>query len=207
MGNCRPHPVQASLSIKKSRGVDGQATAKESGRPRAAGFRQAACAAVKPANQPGHRCAGGQAAGHAAVLKRLSRIAGLQSRLPRTGRSLSLPCSTVLMRECKQRVRTNLHRCSPVSCCWVFAVCAAAAGRQNRSQPVFAAGRGTADGRGVADLVAVALCGIVLLMTLAMVQIWQHQARSKFERLYYALLVVAGWAVCLALVRTGLFGW
>jgi len=47
----------------------------------------------------------------------------------------------------------------------------------------------------------------MLLMTLAMVQIWRHQARSKLGRLYYTLLVVAGWAVCLALVRTGLFGW
>lgn len=47
----------------------------------------------------------------------------------------------------------------------------------------------------------------MLLMTLAMIQIWRHQARSKLGRLYYTLLVVAGWAVCLALVRTGLFGW
>ena len=47
----------------------------------------------------------------------------------------------------------------------------------------------------------------MVLMTLAMVQIWRHQARSKLGRLYYTLLVVAGWAVCLALVRTGLFGW
>jgi pimeloyl-ACP methyl ester carboxylesterase len=47
----------------------------------------------------------------------------------------------------------------------------------------------------------------MLLMTLAMIQIWRHQARSRFGRLYYTLLVVAGWAVCLALVRTGLFGW
>jgi hypothetical protein len=47
----------------------------------------------------------------------------------------------------------------------------------------------------------------MLLMTLALVQIWRHQARSKLGRLYYTLLVVAGWAVCLALVRTGLFGW
>ncbi len=47
----------------------------------------------------------------------------------------------------------------------------------------------------------------MLLMTLAMVQIWRHDARSKIGRLYYTLLVVAGWAVCLALVRTGLFGW
>jgi mRNA degradation ribonuclease J1/J2 len=44
-------------------------------------------------------------------------------------------------------------------------------------------------------------------LTLAMIQIWRHQARSKLGRLYYTLLVVAGWAVCLALVRTGLFGW
>ena len=47
----------------------------------------------------------------------------------------------------------------------------------------------------------------MLLMTLAMIQIWRHQARSRIGRLYYTLLVVAGWAVCLALVRTGLFGW
>ena len=47
----------------------------------------------------------------------------------------------------------------------------------------------------------------MLLMTLAMIQIWRHQARSRLGRLYYTLLVVAGWAVCLALVRTGLFGW
>ncbi len=47
----------------------------------------------------------------------------------------------------------------------------------------------------------------MLLMTLAMVQIWRHQARSRLGRLYYTLLVLAGWAVCLALVRTGLFGW
>jgi len=47
----------------------------------------------------------------------------------------------------------------------------------------------------------------MLLMTLAMIQIWRHQARSRLGRFYYTLLVVAGWAVCLALVRTGLFGW
>ena len=47
----------------------------------------------------------------------------------------------------------------------------------------------------------------MVLMTVAMVRLWQHRARSRMGRLYYTLLVAAGWAVCIALLKTGLFGW
>jgi hypothetical protein len=47
----------------------------------------------------------------------------------------------------------------------------------------------------------------MLLMTLAMLQLWLHGGRSRLGRVYYTVLVVAGWAVCFALVKTGLFGW
>jgi pimeloyl-ACP methyl ester carboxylesterase len=47
----------------------------------------------------------------------------------------------------------------------------------------------------------------MMLMTVAMVRLWQHRARSRMGRLYYTLLVVAGWAVCIALLKTGIFGW
>jgi len=47
----------------------------------------------------------------------------------------------------------------------------------------------------------------MLLMTLAMLQLWLHDGRSRLGRVYYTVLVVAGWAVCFALVKTGLFGW
>ncbi len=45
------------------------------------------------------------------------------------------------------------------------------------------------------------------LMTLAMVLLWRYRARSRMGRLYYTLLVLTGWYVCFALLRTGLFGW
>ena len=45
------------------------------------------------------------------------------------------------------------------------------------------------------------------LMTLALVLLWRYRARSKLGRLYYTLLVLTGWYVCFALLRTGLFGW
>lgn len=45
------------------------------------------------------------------------------------------------------------------------------------------------------------------LMTVAMLRLWRHRARSLPGRLYYSLLVLAGWGVCLALLRTGIFGW
>jgi pimeloyl-ACP methyl ester carboxylesterase len=45
------------------------------------------------------------------------------------------------------------------------------------------------------------------LMTVAMALLWRHRARSLAGRVFYTVLVVAGWAVCFALVRTGLFGW
>ncbi|MEI7447397.1 MAG: hypothetical protein WCK28_21095, partial [Burkholderiales bacterium] len=47
---------------------------------------------------------------------------------------------------------------------------------------------------------------VLLLMTVAMVSLWRHGARSRMGRIFYTLLVLAGWAVCVALVRTGLFG-
>jgi len=47
----------------------------------------------------------------------------------------------------------------------------------------------------------------MVLMTIAMFRLWRHRARSLLGRLYYTLLVAAGWAVCFALLRTGLFGW
>ena len=45
------------------------------------------------------------------------------------------------------------------------------------------------------------------LMTLAMLRLWRHGARSRMGRLYYTAVVFAGWGVCIALLRTGLFGW
>jgi pimeloyl-ACP methyl ester carboxylesterase len=45
------------------------------------------------------------------------------------------------------------------------------------------------------------------LMTVAMVLLWRNQARSRIGRVYYTLLVLMGWYVCFALLRTGLFGW
>jgi pimeloyl-ACP methyl ester carboxylesterase len=45
------------------------------------------------------------------------------------------------------------------------------------------------------------------MMTAAMIQLWRHRARSTMGRVYYTLLVIAGWAVCVALLKTGLFGW
>ena len=45
------------------------------------------------------------------------------------------------------------------------------------------------------------------LMTVAMTRLWRFRARSAMGRVYYTALVLAGWAVCAALVRTGLFGW
>ena len=45
------------------------------------------------------------------------------------------------------------------------------------------------------------------LMTVAMVLLWRHRARSRLGRVYYTLLVLTGWYVCFALLRTGLFGW
>jgi len=47
----------------------------------------------------------------------------------------------------------------------------------------------------------------LVLMTLAMLRLWRHRARSRMGRIYYTALVIAGWAVCFALLRTGLFGW
>ena len=48
---------------------------------------------------------------------------------------------------------------------------------------------------------------VLSLMTVAMTRLWKHQARSRMGRVYYTVLVIAGWAVCAALLRTGLFGW
>jgi pimeloyl-ACP methyl ester carboxylesterase len=45
------------------------------------------------------------------------------------------------------------------------------------------------------------------LMTLAMLLLWRYRARSRMGRVYYTLLVLTGWYVCVALLRTGLFGW
>lgn len=44
------------------------------------------------------------------------------------------------------------------------------------------------------------------LMTVALRLLWRQRARSLAGRIYYTLLVVAGWSVCLALFKTGLFG-
>lgn len=44
------------------------------------------------------------------------------------------------------------------------------------------------------------------LMTLAMTRLWRHRARSRAGRVYFTVLVIAGWAVCVALLRTGLSG-
>ncbi|HEX6019749.1 MAG TPA: alpha/beta hydrolase, partial [Burkholderiaceae bacterium] len=44
------------------------------------------------------------------------------------------------------------------------------------------------------------------LMTAALRLLWRHRARSVAGRIYYTLLVLAGWSVCLALFKTGLFG-
>jgi pimeloyl-ACP methyl ester carboxylesterase len=44
------------------------------------------------------------------------------------------------------------------------------------------------------------------LMTVTLLQLWRFGVRSRTGRVYYTLLTVAGWAVCFALVRTGLFG-
>ena len=47
---------------------------------------------------------------------------------------------------------------------------------------------------------------VMLLMTLTALLLWSHGARSKMGRLYYTAQVIAGWSVCVALVKTGLFG-
>lgn len=47
----------------------------------------------------------------------------------------------------------------------------------------------------------------LLLMTVTMTRLWRFRARSRMGRVYYTALVIAGWAVCAALLRTGLFGW
>lgn len=46
----------------------------------------------------------------------------------------------------------------------------------------------------------------MLLMTLTALLLWRFRARSTMGRLYYTAQVIAGWSVCVALVRTGLFG-
>ena len=46
----------------------------------------------------------------------------------------------------------------------------------------------------------------MLLMTLTALLLWRFRARSAMGRLYYTAQVIAGWSVCVALVRTGLFG-
>ena len=46
----------------------------------------------------------------------------------------------------------------------------------------------------------------LMLMTMALVQLWRHRARSLPGRLYYTLLVVSGWWVCVALIKSGLTG-
>jgi hypothetical protein len=48
---------------------------------------------------------------------------------------------------------------------------------------------------------------VLVLMTIAMRRLWRFHARSRLGRVYYTLLVIAGWAVCVALLKTGLFGW
>lgn len=47
---------------------------------------------------------------------------------------------------------------------------------------------------------------VLVLMTLAMIRLWRHRARSRAGRVYFTVLVIAGWGVCLALLRTGLSG-
>ena len=47
---------------------------------------------------------------------------------------------------------------------------------------------------------------VMLLMTLTTLLLWRHHARSAMGRLYYTAQVIAGWSVCVALVKTGLFG-
>ncbi|HTP75190.1 MAG TPA: alpha/beta hydrolase, partial [Burkholderiaceae bacterium] len=46
----------------------------------------------------------------------------------------------------------------------------------------------------------------MLMMTIALRLLWLHRARSIAGRVYYTLLVLAGWSVCAALFKTGLFG-
>lgn len=48
--------------------------------------------------------------------------------------------------------------------------------------------------------------GVMALMTVTTLLLWRYKARSTLGRLYYTAQVVAGWSVCVALVRTGLFG-
>ena len=48
--------------------------------------------------------------------------------------------------------------------------------------------------------------GVMAMMTMAVVLLWRHRARSIAGRVYYTLLVLAGWSVCLALFDTGLIG-
>jgi len=45
------------------------------------------------------------------------------------------------------------------------------------------------------------------LAALAVLLLWRYRARSRMGRLYCTLLVLTGWYVCFALLRTGLFGW
>ena len=47
---------------------------------------------------------------------------------------------------------------------------------------------------------------VMLLMTVAMVLLWRHRARGLTGRVYYTLVVLAGWSVCFALFKSGLFG-
>jgi pimeloyl-ACP methyl ester carboxylesterase len=47
---------------------------------------------------------------------------------------------------------------------------------------------------------------VMALMTLITLLLWFHRARSTMGRLYYTAQVIAGWSVCVALVKTGLFG-
>jgi pimeloyl-ACP methyl ester carboxylesterase len=47
---------------------------------------------------------------------------------------------------------------------------------------------------------------VMVLMTLTSLLLWFHHARSKMGRLYYTAQVIAGWSVCVALLKTGLFG-
>ena len=45
------------------------------------------------------------------------------------------------------------------------------------------------------------------MMTLTMALLWRYRARTRMGRLYYTLLVLTGWYLCFALLRTGVFGW
>jgi hypothetical protein len=47
---------------------------------------------------------------------------------------------------------------------------------------------------------------VMVLMTIISLLLWFHHARSKMGRLYYTAQVIAGWSVCVALLKTGLFG-